>query len=240
VARYFDCVALPHTGRAALPRLRIKRPPQLGPPFAESRKAAHASGFSPLSCRRPIGASASAIPVPRPRPLKARPARRVAGISAIEASYASRVVIVHDPLHRRRLQTGQFADETHAVCHMWRGILGRSAIILSIAFDIVAAVRRTVRSTLRQSSSGRSRGFADMAFSLSLGLRFEVERSAGFMGDVHRIRQGMSRRRRLAQDTAFAESRNARGTGLAGGLPKSAGRSLLPHGRQTLLPRGAV
>jgi hypothetical protein len=239
VARYFDCVALPHTGRAALPRLRIKRPPQLGPPFTESRKAAHASGFSPLSCRRPIGASACAIPVPRPRPLKVRPARRVAGISAIEASYASRVVIVHDPLHRRRLQTGQFADETHAG-HMWRGILGRSAIILSIAFDIVAAVRRTVRSTLRQSSSGRSRGFADMASSLSLGLRFEVERSAGFMGDVHRIRPGMSRRRRLAQDSAFAESRNAPVAGLAGGLPKSAGRSLLPHGRQTLLPRGAV
>ena len=148
----------------------------------------------------------------------------MAGICAIEASYASRVVIVHDPLYRRRLQTGQFADETHAG-HMWRGILGRSAIILSIAFDIVAAVRRRVRSTLRQSSSGRSRGFADMASSLSLGLRFEVERSAGLMGDVHRIRPGMSRRRRLARDTAFAESksRNARGAGLAGGLPKRCG-----------------
>ena len=27
VVRYFDCVALPHTGGAALPRFRMKRPP---------------------------------------------------------------------------------------------------------------------------------------------------------------------------------------------------------------------
>ena len=35
MARYLDCVALPHARDAALPRLRMKRPPQLGPPFAE-------------------------------------------------------------------------------------------------------------------------------------------------------------------------------------------------------------
>jgi hypothetical protein len=35
VARHLDCVALPHARDAALPRLRMKRPPQLGPPFAE-------------------------------------------------------------------------------------------------------------------------------------------------------------------------------------------------------------
>jgi hypothetical protein len=36
VDRYFDCVALLHAGGAALPWSRMKRPPQLGPPFAES------------------------------------------------------------------------------------------------------------------------------------------------------------------------------------------------------------
>jgi hypothetical protein len=35
VARHLDCVALPHARDAALPRLRMKRPPQLGAPFAE-------------------------------------------------------------------------------------------------------------------------------------------------------------------------------------------------------------
>jgi hypothetical protein len=33
VARYFDCVALPHAGDAALGRFRMKRPPQLAASF---------------------------------------------------------------------------------------------------------------------------------------------------------------------------------------------------------------